>query len=136
MKFFTRELYEAIQGDVEGALDRWEEARKAYGRHLAGIEAGLPLGMRRLAGRSLHDGQVRAVRRGERELVMEVEDPIGIRGVVRVRFLGAREAEGLEGVVGDYWLYEEVEVVGEGAVEFRVLLQEGEIRVVAEEAEV
>ncbi len=143
MKYFTRELYESIQpgsGVPEEEADRqWQERSQAYQRHLDAIRARLPAGMQLLAENSLHDGVVLGVKQlpdGRLRLETDAtQNPWGPRGVFTLTFSGVREVEGLETIVGDWWLYEEAHLHPRAAFDFRVLFSQSQFRVVAEEVE-
>src|ERR1700693_4386286 len=66
MKFFTRELYQAVQDgsgvprDVADA--RWKQACAEYNERFASIRDSLPTSVREFAsGTSLHDGIIKAI---------------------------------------------------------------------------
>src|SRR5687768_12637210 len=107
MRFFTRELYDGMQGESPHDAEcfrRWELASEEYRVHLDRIRPKLPPRMQEFAGITLHDGIVRAADRPEpSQLVIAVDaasNPWGPRGVIRVHFTGVRHAEGIEHLVG------------------------------------
>lgn len=144
MKFITRELYQGMQGvpdlEHEEFDARWDRACDAYWEALDRIRPSLPPGMRAFAGNTLHDGVVLAVTRlTPSELLLEVDatrNPWGPVGVFRLLFVGVREVEGIEDLVGDDWLYEEVHLHPGAGFDYRVLFWKSDFRVVADEVEV
>ena len=93
--------------------------------------------MRAFAELTLHDGIVRGVDRpAASELILEVDarrNPWGPVGVFRVRFTGVREVFGLDTLLGDVWLYEEVHLALHGCFDYRVLFWRSDFRVIAQE---
>jgi len=93
--------------------------------------------MRSLADDTLHDGYVVSVatpRPGSVELRVDASNhPWGPRGWYRVEFVGVREVEGLDAIVGDDWLYEEVHLHPSAGFEYCVLFSRSEFRVVADD---
>ncbi len=66
MKFFTRQLYAAQQGDpdlpeVIEADRQWRMASQAYRHHLQSIYLQLPKRMQEFSAVSLHDGIIQTV---------------------------------------------------------------------------
>ena len=140
MVFFTRALYEAMQGDDAGFAGRWQGTCDAYREHRDRIRPSLPPRMREFAKTSFHDGVVRAVSQpAPSTLVLDIDathNSWGPRGVFRLTFTGVRAVEGIEQLVGQYWVYEEVHLHPEGGFDYRVLFYESDFRVVATEVEV
>lgn len=145
MKFITRDLYQGMQGepDASDADDfeaRWKRACDGYREQLANIRPQLPPRMQAFADATLHDGVVRAVDRpSPSEVVLDVDatrNPWGPVGVFRIRFMGVRLVEGIDDLVGDDWLYEEVHLHPDGGFDYRVLFWRSDFRVVADDVEV
>ena len=57
------------------------------------------------------------------------------RSNVKLVFQDVELVEGIENIVGDWWLYEEVHLAHSAGFDYRVLLAESEFRVVAKEVE-
>jgi hypothetical protein len=140
MLFFTRAMYQAMQEDDADIADRWRRTCDAYREHHDRVRPSLPPRMRAFAETTLHDGVVRGVTRPESSvLVLDVDathNPWGPRGIFRLTFTGVRAVEGIEQLVGDNWVYEEVHLDPEGGFDFRVLFDATDFRVVATEVEV
>lgn len=144
MKFFTRELYNAVQprsGVDEDLAERmWSESSAAYQRRLAEILPLLSPAAQRLAETTYHDGVVAEVERtGPDRVKIHIDaraNPWGPAGEFVLEFTGVRESAGLEEIAGDDWLYEEVDVASQSAFEYRVLLTRSELRIVAENIEI
>jgi hypothetical protein len=145
MKFITRELYQGIQDgpelpEVEDFESWWKRACDGYRDHLKDIRPKLPPRMQAFADTTLHDGKVRAVSQPRpSELVLEIDatkNPWGPVGLFRVRFIGVHRVEGIDRLIGDDWLYEEVYLHPEGGFDYRVLFWRSDFRVVADDIEV
>jgi hypothetical protein len=141
MKFFTRDLYESIQTKdvIEGgrAHRAWKSARKAYRKQFRSIQAKLPVSMRGFLDEvCLHDGWIESVRklRGA-SWQLEVDGSNGFDAMkwFCLTFSGVKEFHCSRDLIGDCWLYEEVDLHPKAAFEFRVLLEHSELRVVADE---
>jgi hypothetical protein len=139
MKLITRELYQKMQ-EFPRPLDvdsEWRRRCDEYHEYWKAIRDRLPPGMREFLEQTLHDGVVRSVVR-ENPTVFEVvvdaiRNPWGRRGIFRLRFLGVREVDGIEKLLGDDWLYEEVHLHEGGKFEYRVLFWKSDFRIVADE---
>jgi hypothetical protein len=142
MKYITRELHRLMQGGLgedgdREAAEAWDRACCAYLTQFQQIRSHLPPGMRSFAETTLHDGIVRHVTRPTAsDLILEVDasdNPWGPRGRFRLTFLGVREVEGLEQLVGQGWLYQEVHLHSTAPFEYRVMFWRSDFRIVAEE---
>jgi len=145
MKFMTRELYQGLQNEPASAefanFDaRWKSACEAYRARYQAIRMRLPTQMQRFSEETLHDGKVRTVdRRSPSELVLVVDarqNPWGPRGIFRIRFTGVRLVEGTDNLVGDDWLYEEVDLHPDGGFDYRVMFWRSDFRIVADDVDV
>jgi hypothetical protein len=79
MKFFTRELYERCQSDVEAVLDgaeeQWESALQAYDQQQKEIATKLPTHLRAFQELLLHDAAVQSIgRQGDRLILILRKD--------------------------------------------------------------
>ena len=142
MKFFTRELFNAQQGnpdlpEVIAAGKEWDTAREGYHKHLDSILPRLPSSMRDFCDTTLHDGVVRAVERNGDSFRIEIDacGCWGASGPVELVFRGVVSAAGIEEAIGDYWLYEEVHLSDNAGFEYHVLLEDTEMLIVASEIE-
>jgi hypothetical protein len=140
MQFITRKLYQKMQPGSrvsERLAERWwERASAAQQRHFQAIESQLPESMRQFAAVSLHDGRIEKVDHltpGEVHFEIDGSDCWGPTGQFALTFQGVKSAEGLDKVVGRYWLYEEVDVSPEAGFKFSVLLDRHEFSIVADE---
>lgn len=136
MKYFTRKLYQAMQDPLNEEFDRkWEETCAEYRKHKDSVIESLPVQAKILAGTTFHDGVVRDVSQSTGrtlELIVDAShNPWGPRGVFKTRFDGIRSVSDLAGLIGNVWLYEEIDVASEGAFEYRVLFDKSELLVVA-----
>jgi hypothetical protein len=144
MKFFTRELYSAMQcvpdtPESDAADARWESQCAAYRAQLESIRPQLTASMQSFCGTSLHDGVFKAalqVPPGTVQLDIDASNsPWGPRGHFQLVFTGVKEVSPLDDIVGQWWLYEEVHLHPDAAFDYRVLLTDGEFRVVADEVQ-
>jgi hypothetical protein len=143
------------------AARRWDRAAREYARHLASITSRLPPSVLEFSALSLHDGQVKSVARADKDtLILHFEGrgywgpnqakvgdfaakatgAPGTVGIVLPRlepsaldvtFSGVCLVEGLEEIVGGWWLYDELHAADDGAFDFQVLLDRSEFRIVA-----
>ncbi len=140
MHYFTRELFDAMQPgpgepDSDRAISAWEQNVDKYRAALERLKPELNDGFAWLAGTTLHDGVVTKVEFVDPDqIVLSVDannNPWGQTGNVLLTFQGIRSATGLDDCLDDVWLYEELHDAN-GATELCVLLETGEIRVVAD----
>jgi hypothetical protein len=138
--FFTRELYDGIQpnsGWERRAEREWSRAADTYRQYLEVISPRLPASVRQLCGSGLHDGVIRsgAFRPGELELVIDLTNALSTFGrrAVRLTFRGVSGRIGTKPLVGRWWLYEEGHLRPRGRFEVRVLFDDGELAVEADE---
>jgi hypothetical protein len=134
MKFITRELYQGMQvfSRADDFEAEWRRRCDAYQHHLCEIRHQLPPGMRAFSEQTFHDGVVRSVvcpTPSALELVVDVtRNPWGLRGIFRILFTAVREVDGIQNLVGDHWLYEEVHLHDAGAFDYRVLFWKADFR--------
>jgi hypothetical protein len=144
MKFLTRAIYNAMQGDpdrpeVESADAKWEANGLAYQAHLESIKPQLTKSMQEFCDTSLHDGVIESYGQPRSDVVeLQIdarENPWGPVGFYRLVFTGVQWHTILENLVNEWWLYQEVHLHDEAGFEYRVLLTEGEFCVVADNVE-
>lgn len=139
MKFFTRQLYNAQQGDpdlpqVIEAEKEWDIVSDEYQKHLNSVRPKLPKSMKELCDTSLHDGIIRSVEQDGDEISLQIEGCgcWGPGGQLELIFHGVRSTQGIEDIVDDYWLYEEVHLSKDAGFEYHVLLHKSEFIIVAD----
>ena len=140
---------------------RWDRADREYAEHLANITSRLPPSVVEFSALSLHDGVVESAVLADKEtLVLHFEgrgywgphqakvgdfaadlakapDTVGVAlpaiepSALDVTFAGVRLVEGLDEIVGGWWLYDELHAADDGAFDFQALLSRSEFRVVA-----
>lgn len=144
MKFITRDLYNAIQcepdtPEFDAAEARWESQCSAYRAHIESVRSRLPESMQVFCDTTLHDGVITAAARPRRDSVrLEIDawnNPWGPTGRLELIFTGVKDVSPLDDLVGQWWLYEEVHLHPGAGFDYRVLLDEGEFRVVADNVE-
>ena len=139
MKFITRQLYDAQQGDpdlpevVQAAKD-WDATCGRYRRHLASLRPLLPRSMQEFCDTSLHDGIIESVSQESDELRLHIAGCgcWGPGGALQLIFRGVKSAQGVDQITGDCWLYEEVHPSDLAAFEYHVLLERSEFVVAAD----
>jgi hypothetical protein len=139
MRFITRELYAALQAGSnipeEQAAREWDERCEALRVHLESVLPKLPENAPKLTDGSFHDGVIQSASRPDSwvvELVIDARAAAwGPRGVFQLKFYQVREVSGLHEMVGDIWLYSELDVHPEGGFELSVLLHRSEFRIAA-----
>lgn len=139
MKYITRELYQAIQVPGPEVDQEWKKQCEARQRHIDSIFPSLPVGARYLAENTLHDGVIRAATRSATEVILVVDaasNPWGPRGCYQITFRDVLSVSGLDSIVGDEWLYEEIDLHADAAFQFNVLLVFSELEVVADAVDV
>lgn len=135
MKFFTRELYDDPHPDSD--RERWNKTCAAYNSHLMSIRFQLPGSMQTFCDTSLHDGWIKAVSQPNKNTVrLDIDtsrNPWGPIGQIQLVFTNVKEVSSLENIVDENWLYDEVHLHPDAGFDYRVLLTEGEFRVVADD---
>jgi len=139
MKFFTRQLYDAQQGDpdlpeVVQADKEWHAVSERYQCHIASLRPQLPNSMQQLCDTSLHDGVIESVSREGNEIHLHIAGCgcWGPGGPLELIFRGVKSAQGIEDITGAWWLYEEVHPSDVAAFEYHVLLDRSEFVVAAD----
>jgi hypothetical protein len=144
MKFITRDLYDAMQcppdtPESDAAEARWDSQCTAYRAQLESIRPRLPVSMQAFCDTSLHDGVIKAATQPHPETVqLEIDasnNPWGTIGYFQLRFTGVKDVSPMDDIVGNWWLYEEVHLHPDAGFDYRVLLTDGEFRVVADNVE-
>jgi len=143
MKFFTRERYDAMQGNpnlshVIDAQDDWMQADASYEAHLKSIRSKLPRGLQAFGQTALHDGMVESVSRKDCDLWFRVDRKhcLGRFPSVDIVFRNAiGPAPELEEKI-TWWLYEEVHLESADTFSVHVLFDHSEWRIVADDVEV
>jgi hypothetical protein len=134
MKFFTRERYDAIQGDSAEAEKQWENAVRDYSRHVEQIRESLADAGRSLLGLTLHDGTIEKLERPSPTVLEIIVDatrnPWGTRARVCLTFSAVNPVTLQEPRLADWWLYEEVHLSTVGFA-LHVLLGRSELLVEA-----
>jgi hypothetical protein len=118
---------------------RWESQCSAYRAHLELIRSQLPTSMQAFCDTSLHDGVIKNVvwtQAGAIQLQIDASsNPWGPIGHFRLIFTGVKDVSHLDALAGQWWLYEEVHLHPDAGFDYRVLLTEGEFRIVADSVE-
>ena len=142
MKFITRELYEIMQPanrvPEEFSQRAWLKATRAKKEYEETLLPRLPQGLLKLREDSMHDGIVADIKVGGDTITVEIDGANfawNTPSIYRLVFRGVREARGVEEVVDDAWLYEEIDVHPEARFELRVLFEKSELSIAADDLE-
>jgi len=158
MKFFTRERYLALQvhalppedvdpDDVQQADAMWNAGEQDYQRLIDECFFSFPEGAQKFIDMSsMHDAVIESTEELPKEktvtIVVVYPPRNGHRGArypgtrYTITFHGTSIVEGLEGIVGDAWLYQEMHPSDTSAFELHVLCIKGEFRVAANDMNV
>ena len=142
MKFFTPELYSRFNSEVASVANRadadWERALTAYRKHLRSIHPKLSASVARLANDScLHDAEYLGFSKMTMPAMSGDVAMIAVRNGGAVHFLvyvldgEPLVTRPLENAVFDvsqpHWLYDEVDVAGDGVFQHDILLSDGRV---------
>ena len=144
MRFITRELYLSQQPDSdipeEESEQDWDDQWKALRQHFEEIKSKLPEGAQALGETTFHDSLVENISQPiSSEVVVSLDasrNPWGPQGKIELVFHGVVRVSGLNDIVGDYWLYEEVDLDQEGSFRFNVLFEKSELEICANDVEI
>lgn len=143
MKYFTRELYQEQQGDpdlpkVREAEKKWETALKEYKECINHMKSSLSTNLQAFSDLDLHDGLIETVSMNDDNLVIAVDcrETAVKSETLELTFRGIESVKGIENIVDDCWLYEEIFLLDSGKFKLNVLLEKSEIEIIAEEVEV
>ena len=141
MLFFKRKLM-AEKGDAN-------RLHKAYVQHLKSIKSKLPESAWRLAALKFHDARVVSVSQPtKRELTITLDggycgrpwdfinDRLLSGRCTTLSFLGVKKAWVPTTIVGDAWLYEEVNLSDVARFDYQAMLANDEIRIQADDVEI
>ena len=142
MKFFTHKLQQQLQTripeDFREAIAKWDAAKLQYEQVLNEVRDSFPRGVRDFLKVSLHDAVIKSVEElpKTRTITITLFHYPSSRGSYPgtryfVTFHGTLIADGLEGLIGETWLYEEMHPSDAAAFEFHVLCEKSEFRIVA-----
>lgn len=143
MKYFTYELFQAMQPKgneqaEEAAEQQWYRNGEAYEKQLQLLTPTLFDGFRWLAETTLHDGVIRrAAQPTPSEVIIAIDadnNPWGETGQIELHFSGVQSVQGLQFCHEENcWLYEELlRHEAGGPIELNVLLEDGELQIIAE----
>ena len=126
MKYFKPELIS--NSDI--AREEWSASLKKYGEYISRLLPSLSDEMQEYVGLTdFHDEAIGAVEhdKSTNSLTLEVghRSVLKFAGVSRVDF----EGQSLAATIGDVWLYDEVERLGNNRFEFRILLEGGQLTI-------
>src|SRR5690349_8646528 len=134
MVFFTRQLYTGIQpnsGWERRAEKEWNRRSRICRRYEALIAPLLPASVVRLSGETLHDAVVRSVEQQPDRFIMFVDARGALGGFrgwrARLTFSGIHGRVRTRGLVGRWWLYEEVHLSSHAKFNLQVLFSDSEL---------
>jgi hypothetical protein len=141
MRYFTRQLYNGISWIATGSTDdgfetrikeashAWSEVNQCYLSYLRDHESQLSDAVKKLTSCALHDSRITRVQEtaDSLELLLDTRHaPLFKDTSVSVMFLGVRNAHGLQDLVDQTILYEELYICDSGKFEFSVLCTRSE----------
>lgn len=151
MKFLTRELFNDRSSNK---MEKWDEAEKKCQEYYNSIKGSLPESMKDYweHGPNPHDGIIKSVSKDKDRLIITIDGstcpsfddlPPKIKdfrpcpkGLFQIIFSGLKSAKGINDIVNDEWLYDEVHLSESGKFEYHVLLEKSEIVIVANNIEI
>ena len=140
MKYFTRQLFDAMQTRDEAAFNeaksKWDANSVSYREQLQQIRSTLPRSMQEFCGTSLHDGVVTTASiKPDSTVSLEIDasnNPWGPTGKFRLVFDGVHSLSVADDIVDDCWLYEEVHLHSNAAFEYCIMFEGTDFRVAAD----
>ena len=140
MRYFTRQLYDAMQtrDDVsfDEAKSKWDANCVSYREQLQQIRSSLPKSLQEFCDTSLHDGVVTSASIKSDSIVsLEIDasnNPWGPTGKFRLIFDGVHSLSVADDIVNDCWLYEEVHQHANAAFEYCIMFEGSDFSVAAD----
>lgn len=129
MEYFTRKAYDAAQ--TPKGRKPWQQLEKDYAAHLRSINPELNDCWRQIATEDYSGEPLRVIERPAfDQVIVELMEHVFIfRGVQQARLADLAGGEVL-------WLMHEIHTPGDGMIELKVLLSDGELRITAEDVRV
>lgn len=140
MIFFTRELYLGYQpksGRERAAMREWRRNGEIYHVYRHVIKPLLPRRIVQIANGSLHDAVVRRVvqAKGKLELTLDTSGSFSRfrPHPIRLTFTGLRKRVPIRGLVGQWWLYDEIHLSPRSRFNLQVLFTDSELEIEADD---
>jgi hypothetical protein len=140
MIFFTRALQDGIQdksGWTRRACRTFDRNQKIYEAYLKVITPLLPRSVVRLCRHGLHDAEIESVSQlnGSLSFVMDARHALGgFRGRrLQLTFLGVHRRISTRGLVGEWWVYEEIHLSSRAAFALHLLCNTHEFEIEADD---
>jgi hypothetical protein len=140
MIFFTRALQDGVQegsGWTRRACRTFDRNQNIYKAYFEVIAPLLPRSVVRLCRQGLHDAEIESVSQqsGSLSFVMDALNALGgFRGRrLQLTFLGVRRRISTRGLVGEWWVYEEVHLSSRSAFALHLLCNTHEIEIEADD---
>jgi hypothetical protein len=134
MIFFTRELFRGYQpgsGRERSAMREWQRNNEIYLAYRHIISPLLPRAIVRLSGDGLHDSVVThaAQRGGTFTLTLDTSGSFSRfrPRPVRLTFTGVKRKLPIRGLVGKWWLYDEVHLTSRAKFNLQVMFTDSEL---------
>jgi hypothetical protein len=136
MIFFTRALQDGIQeesGWTRRACATFARNQKLYAAYVKLITPLLPRSIVRVCREGLHDAQIESVSQHRIRFVMDARSSLGgFRGRrLQLTFEGVLRRIATRGLVGEWWLYEEVHLSSHAAFSLHALCSTREFEIEA-----
>lgn len=144
MRYFTRQLYDAMQTDDEAVFNQakstWDANCISYREHLDLIREALPKSLQNFCDTTLHDGVVTSASINSKTTVsLEIDaadNPWGPTRKFRIVFDGVHSLHVCDDIVDDCWLYEEVHTHAHAAFEYCIMFEGSDFSVAADRFQV
>ncbi len=133
MKYFTRKL---LTGARNSQDKEWMQAINAYREYVSDVLGTLPLPVQEYEIAGFHDEDIIEIQENKKEGTVRVVfgngDSLLYSRVKQLAYSGASVTDETPNV----WLYDELEKINKDTIEFRVLLEDGELAVRAANVQV
>ena len=141
MIFFTRQLYQDIQpksGRERRAEREWRRRLELCKRYEALIRPMLPSSVVQFSRKSLHDAVVESISQSSGRIVLVLDARPCASGSYRghrvcLAFGGVRQSIRTRGLVGQWWLYQEVHLCSRAKFSLHLLFTKSELEIEADE---
>jgi hypothetical protein len=134
MIFFTRELFQGYQpgsGRERRAMREWDRNNEIYLAYRHIIAPLLPRAVVRLTGDGLHDSVITHVAQRDGIFAMTLDTSGSFSRFrprpVRLTFKGVKRKFAIRGLVGQWWLYDEVHLSSRAKFNLQVMLTDSEL---------
>ena len=143
MIFFTRELYQGYQpgsGRERRSMNEWERNNEIYLAYRHIISPLLPRNILRVADGGLHDSVITHAAQRDGIFTMTLDTSGSFSRFrprpVRLTFKGVKRKNAIRGLVGQWWLYDEVHLSSRAKFNLQVMLTDSELEFDADDVKI